>query len=53
MNEVDAKTAELRDLATARTSIPHPRSLSGLISAPESNYRMNLTALRSAGYPAR
>jgi hypothetical protein len=44
MNEVDAKTAELRDLATARTSIPHPRSLSGLISAPESSYVVTVKA---------
>jgi hypothetical protein len=37
MDEVNARTAELRDLAAARTSIPDSRSMSALISAPESN----------------
>jgi hypothetical protein len=37
MDEVNAKTAELSDLAAAGTSIPDSRSMSALISAPESN----------------
>jgi len=38
MDEVNPTKAELRDLATARTSIPHGRSMSAFISAPESSY---------------
>jgi hypothetical protein len=37
MDEVNAKTAELRDLAAAGISIPDSRSMSALISAPESS----------------
>ena len=37
MDEVNASRAELRVLATARTSIPHRRLMSAFISAPESS----------------
>ncbi len=37
MPNVNPETEELRDLATARTSIPHRRSMSAFISAPESS----------------
>jgi hypothetical protein len=38
MDEVIANRAESTGLAAARTSILHRRSMSALISAPESNY---------------
>jgi hypothetical protein len=37
MDEMNAKPAELSDLAAAGTSIPDSRSMSALISAPESS----------------
>jgi hypothetical protein len=37
MDEVDARKAELRGLAVAGISIPHRRSMSAFISAPESS----------------
>ena len=37
MGEVDPRKAELSAVATSRTSTPDPRSMSALISAPESS----------------
>jgi hypothetical protein len=37
MDDVNATKAELSGLATAKASIPHHRSMSAFIFAPESN----------------